>query len=177
MTKIKKAIFWDRDGVINKVIIRNDRLSSPWTMEEFVFESRAKGILQESKRLGFLNIIFTNQPDIKRGFMKKELMEKMNRRVLSTLAVDAIKFCPHDDSDNCLCRKPKPGMILEAANEWAIDLKSSYVIGDSHKDIEAGKSAGCKTILIRRNYNKDFKDSDFLINDIKEAVEIIKKHE
>ena len=170
-----KAIFWDRDGVINKVIMRNGEPSSPWKLEEFEIFPDVKECLEMSKEMGFLNIVFTSQPDISRGNLKIEELEKMHKMMLDTLLVDEVKFCPHDDKDNCSCRKPKPGLILEAAEKWSIDLEKSYVIGDSWKDIKAGKAAGCKTFLLRREYNKDYqKDYDFEVNNLKKMVEVIK---
>ncbi|MGC8851961.1 MAG: HAD-IIIA family hydrolase [Minisyncoccia bacterium] len=107
----------------------------------------------------------------------KEL-EKMHDFLMRELPVDDIEVCPHDDNDNCFCRKPKPGLILQAAEKLNIDLTKSYVIGDRWKDIEAGRSAGCKTLLIRTEYNKDYRAGyDFEINNLKQAVEIIKKLE
>ncbi|MBU3918702.1 HAD-IIIA family hydrolase [Patescibacteria group bacterium] len=171
-----KAIFWDRDGIINKVVTRNGETSSPWKLEEFEILSDVKECLEMSKEMGFLNIVFTNQPDISRGNLRIEDLEKMHKIIAEKLPMDEIKFCPHDNQDNCSCRKPKPGLISEAVEKWSIDLGKSYVIGDSWKDIEAGKSAGCKTFLLRREYNKDFqKDYDFEINNLKQAVKIIKK--
>jgi len=170
-----KAIFIDRDGVINKVITRNEKPSSPWRLEEFEIFPDVKKYLAAFKKMGFLNIVFTSQPDISRGNLKLEDLEKMHKIILETLPVDEIKFCPHDDKDNCQCRKPKPGLIIEAAKKWSVDLKKSYVIGDTWKDMGAGKAADCKTILIRRNYNKDLKENyDFEVKNLKEAVKTIK---
>jgi len=173
--KKNKAIFLDRDGVINKVIIRNGKPSSPRKLEEFEIFPNVKKCLEAFKEMGFLNIVFTSQPDISRGNLKIEDLEKMHKLILETLPVDDIKFCPHDDIDNCFCRKPKPGLILEASKEWSVDLKKSWVIGDRWKDIEAGKAAGCKTIMMRKKYNKDYKDYDFGVNSLIKTVEIIKK--
>jgi D-glycero-D-manno-heptose 1,7-bisphosphate phosphatase len=171
-----KAVFIDRDGVINKVIIReNGKPSSPWNLKEFKILSGVKECLGTFKEMGFLNIVFTSQPDISRGNLKLEYLEKMHKIISETLPVDEIKFCPHDDKDNCSCRKPKPGLILQAAKKWPIDWKKSYVIGDTWKDMEAGKAAGCQTILIKKRYNKAVKDCDFKVNSLKEAVKIIKK--
>lgn len=170
-----KAIFLDRDGVINKVVMRKGIVSSPWKLEEFEILPDVKECLEEFEEMGFLNIVFTSQPDVSRGLLKIEDLEEMHKSIMKMLPVDEVKFCPHDDKDNCNCRKPKPGLLLEAAKKWSIDLKNSFVIGDTWKDIGAGKGAGCKTILIRREYNKDFqKDYDFEVNNLKETVEIIK---
>ena len=171
-----KAIFIDRDGVINKVIIRNEKPSSPWKLEEFEIFPEVKECLTAFKEMGFLNIVFTSQPDISRGNLKSEELEKMHKIILEMLPVDEIMVCPHDDKDNCQCRKPKPGLIIEAAKKWSIDFKKSYVIGDSWKDMGAGRAAGCPTILISKEYNKDLKDYDFKVKSFKEAVEIIKTH-
>lgn len=173
--KKNKAIFLDRDGIINKVIIRNGKPSSPRRFEEFRFLPNVKKNLKIFKKMGFLNIIFTNQPDVSRGFLEIEELEKMHKLIAEKLPVDDIKFCPHDDSDNCPCRKPKPGLILQAVKKWSIDLKKSYVIGDSWKDMGAGRAASCQTIMIKRKYNKDLKDYNFKVNSLKEAIEIIKK--
>ncbi len=169
-----KAIFLDRDGVINIVIMRGGKPSSPWQIGEFELLPDVKPALEDFKKLGFLNIVFTNQPDVKRGFIKTEELEKMHRLLLNELPIEEIKYCPHDDSDNCFCRKPKPGMILQAAEKWGIDLKSSYVIGDGQRDIEAGKAAGCKTFLIKKEYNKDIrKNYDFAVNNLEEVIKKI----
>ena len=170
---LKKAIFWDRDGVINKVIFRNGKPSSPWLFDEFEILPEAPEGLKWAREKGFLNIVFSNQPDIKRGFLKIEELEKMHEKIMHELPVDFIKLCSHDDADNCQCRKPSPGMILEAAKELMIDLENSYVVGDSRKDIEAGNKAGCKTVLLSREYNKDVKNYKFIIHNIKELYENI----
>ena len=172
---MKKAVFLDRDGVINKVIMRNGKPSSPWKVEEFEIFPDVKECLEAFKEMGFMNIVFTSQPDISRGNFKMEDLEKMHKIITETLPIDEIKVCPHDDKDNCSCRKPKPGLILEAAKRWSIDLENSFVIGDAWKDIGAGKAAGCKTFLLRREYNKDFqKDYNFEVDNLKKTVEIIK---
>jgi D-glycero-D-manno-heptose 1,7-bisphosphate phosphatase len=171
-----RAVFLDRDGVINKVIMRKGKVSSPWKLEEFEIFPDVKECLEAFKEMGFLNIVFTNQPDISRGNLKIEDLEKMHKLISETLPVDEIKFCPHDDKDNCSCRKPKPGLMLEAVKKWSINLEKSYLIGDNWKDIGVGKAAGCKAFLLRRKYNKDFqKDYDFEVDNLKETVEIIKK--
>lgn len=175
MKKINRAIFYDRDGVLNKVIMRKKKPSSPWSLKDFKLLPHVEKYLKTLREMGFLNIVFTNQPDVKRGYLKIEDLEKMHQIIAERLPVDEITFCPHDDEDNCQCRKPKPGLILEMAKKWQLNLKNSFVIGDNWKDILAGKSAGCKTILIRRSYNKDLKENhDFEVKNLKEAIEIIR---
>ena len=174
--KLRRAIILDRDGVINKVVIRNGRPFSPRRLKEFKLFPNIQKYLESFRKMGFLNIVFTNQPDISRGLLKRKELRKMHKIILETLPIDEIKFCPHDDNDNCSCRKPKPGLILEAAKNWSIDLKKSYVVGDGWKDMAAGKKAGCKTFLIRKEYNKNLQNGfDFRVNNLKEVIKIIRK--
>lgn len=169
---MKRAIFLDRDGVINKVTLKEGKPFSPRRFEKFELFDGIREVLEKSKREGFLNIIITNQPDITRGLIKWETLEKMHKFIKENLPIDDIFVCPHDDIDNCQCRKPRPGMLLEAAKKWDIDLKDSFLIGDQWKDIETGKKAGCITILIDYLYNKEV-ESDFRVNNLHSAIEII----
>lgn len=169
---MKRAIFLDRDGVINKAILKEGKPFSPRRFEEFELFDGIKEVLEKSKREDFLNIIITNQPDITRDLIRWKTLEKMHKFIKENLPIDDIFVCPHDDIDNCQCRKPRPGMLLEAAKKWNIDLKGSFLIGDQGKDIEAGKKAGCITILIDNLYNKEV-ESDFRVNNLHSAIEII----
>jgi len=171
---MKKAIFFDRDGIINKIILRNGKPCSPRTLEEFIILEEAEEAVKILKGVGYKIIIVTNQPDIARGLMRIEDLRKMHNIIKEILYPDRILYCPHDDTDNCVCRKPKLGMIMKAANELNINLNKSLVIGDTWKDIEAGKAAGCKTFLLDTPYNKEVK-SNYRINNLKEAIEIIKE--
>lgn len=171
-----KAIFLDRDGVINKIVKRDEKISSPQNLKEFEILPDASKSLGAFKKMGFLNIIITNQPDINRNLLKIEDLQKMHEYIIEKLPVDDIAFCPHVNEDNCPCRKPEPGLIFRSADKWSIDLAKSYMVGDSWKDILAGKAAGCKTFLLRKEYNKDFKtDYNFEINNLTEMINIIKK--
>ena len=149
--KKKKAVFLDRDGVINK----EKNFVTSWEEFEFI-----DGIFENIKKLnkaGFLVIVVTNQSGISRGFYTEETLKEIHDKMLKIMEnngahIDDIFYCPHYD-DNCSCRKPNPGMILEAAKKYNIDLSKSWVIGDSERDIEAGRRAGCKTILVKVNTN------------------------
>lgn len=145
---MKKAIFLDRDGVINQLIIREGRAQAPYTLEEFALYPGVEEALKIIKNAGYLAIVVTNQPDVARGWVKKESVELINAKIRELLPIDDIKICFHTNSDNCLCRKPMPGMLVEAAQEWGVDLEKSFMIGDRYGDISAGVRAGCKTILI-----------------------------
>lgn len=169
---MRRAIFLDRDGVINRIIIKEGKPFSPRKFEDFKLVDGVKDILERFRAEGLLNIIVTNQPDIARGLMKKEELQKMHSLIRENLPVDDIFICPHDNADNCNCRKPKPGMLLEAAKKWDIDLNESFMIGDSWKDIEAGRNAGCTTLLIDSPYNKQI-DSDLRANELSAVAEMI----
>jgi D-glycero-D-manno-heptose 1,7-bisphosphate phosphatase len=169
---MNRAVFLDRDGVINRIILKNGKSFSPRNIDEFTFCGGIADFLIESRRSGFLNIVFTNQPDIARGLMDSKTLQSIHDLVLNNLAVDDIFICPHDDADNCLCRKPKPGMLNDAAKKWKIDLNDSFVIGDQWKDVKAGKSAGCVTILLDYPYNKNV-ECDYRIMNLRSAQKII----
>jgi len=148
-TEMRPAIFLDRDGVINNAIIRNNKPYPPANLNDVVFLPGIYEAIKSLQTAGYMIIIITNQPDVAKGIQSKERVEAIHRMIRQKFQVDDIKVCYHIDEDNCCCRKPKPGMILDAAKEHKIDLSRSYMIGDRWRDIEAGKSAGCKTILIQ----------------------------
>jgi len=172
---MRRAVFLDRDGVINRVILKGDRPFSPRNFEQLDFLDGVKEVLAELRDNGFLNIVVTNQPDIARGLMRLQVLQEINEVIRLELAVNDIFVCPHDDVDECDCRKPKPGMLLNAAAKWDINLASSFLIGDQWKDIEAGKAAGCTTILLHYPYNKQVV-SDFRVDSLQQAAEIILNH-
>ena len=161
--KMNKAIFLDRDGVIN--IERKDYVKS---IKEFVL---IDGIFEAIKSIndkGYLVIIITNQSVINRKIINEKDLEKIHSHLLKqakrqNVKIDGIYFCPHRPDENCECRKPKPGMILKAAQEFQIDLKKSVMIGDSDTDMKAAQQAGCDGILV--------KDSDSLKNIIEKYLE------
>jgi D-glycero-D-manno-heptose 1,7-bisphosphate phosphatase len=146
--KQKKAIFLDRDGVINKLIMREGVGRAPYALEDLELIAGALEACQKLKQADFLNIVVTNQPDVARGWVLRENVDLINNKIRELLEIDDIKICFHNNADNCSCRKPAPGMLLEAALEWQIDLAQSFMIGDRYSDIAAGITAGCRTILV-----------------------------
>ncbi|MFA6436786.1 MAG: HAD-IIIA family hydrolase [Candidatus Paceibacterota bacterium] len=173
--KSTRAIFLDRDGIINDLVFRDNGFFSPRVFSDFKLKRGIKKFSQKTKSLGFLTIVVTNQPDIERKLMKVSELEKMHSVIMENLSVDEIVTCPHDDKNNCLCRKPKPGMIKDMSKKWHIDLKKSFIIGDSWKDVEAGKQAGCKTIFLKTDYNKKEEIfPDFKVSSFREIIDIIK---
>lgn len=170
-----RAVFLDRDGVINRVVFQSGLPSSPRSVEEFEILPQAPEAVRTLREdLGFIAIIVTNQPDVARGRLTRDELDRMHDLLRSSVEVDDIYVCPHDDSDSCGCRKPRAGMLEEAAAKWGIDLGRSFMVGDSWKDIEAGKEAGCRTFLIQTPYNSGVA-ADFVANDLCEAVQAIAK--
>ena len=146
--KINKAIFLDRDGVINKKVPEKDFVKNA---DELAYLPNVKKIVDVIKKKGYLVIIISNQSGINRGIIKKENLEKINEKLKKDLNVDGIYYCPHLPEENCACRKPKTGLIDMAVMDFNIDIKNSLLIGDNDFDIAAGNAAGCKTIMVDGN--------------------------
>jgi D-glycero-D-manno-heptose 1,7-bisphosphate phosphatase len=149
----RRAVFLDRDGVLNRAIVRDGRPYPPASLEEFEV---LPGVAEAVRRLhdaGFLLVGATNQPDVARGTQTREAVEAMNDRLLNTMPIAAILVC-YEDGDDCPRRKPNPGLLLEAADTYAIDLAASYIVGDRWRDVEAGRRAGCRTVFIDRGYRE-----------------------
>ncbi len=143
-----RAIFLDRDGVLNQAVLRAGISSPPANVGELRILPGVSDACAVLKGAGFLLIVVTNQPDVSRGSAAQETVEAINQELRANLPLDDIRACYHDDRDGCLCRKPNPGLLLQAAVDWKIDLGGSFMVGDRWKDIEAGKRAGCRTILV-----------------------------
>ena len=149
-----KAIFWDRDGIINSIEVKNGKSLSPRKFSDFKVFPYVKELLIETKKLGYLNIIFTNQPDISRLLMPKKELNLMNEFLLNNYSIEKIYFCPHSNEDNCNCRKPLPGMVNQGIKEFALDPKKCFVIGDRITDIISGNLAGIKNLfLLEKSYS------------------------
>jgi len=163
-----KAVFLDRDGVLNAATVRDGKPYPPANLEELLILPGVEYATNRLKEEGFLLIVVTNQPDVARGTLQKSTVEQINRSIMSSLPIDEFRTCYHDNLDNCSCRKPKPGAILDAAISRNIDLSQSFMIGDRWRDIEAGKAAGVKTVFIDYGYQErqpqsfDYKASSLL---------------
>lgn len=174
MNSLSRAVFLDRDGVINRAIIRCGKPYPPASLVELEILPGVNEALQELHEADYLLIVVTNQPDVARGTAKIEDVEMMNAYLLAQLPIDDFKTCYHDSADNCSCRKPLPGSLLKAAREHNIDLSKSFMVGDRWRDIEAGASAGCKTFFINYCYSERQPDApDFIVSSLLEAKEII----
>ena len=150
---MKPAIFFDRDGVLNKIVERDGKPASPRKPDELVIVPEAAEVIAAARALGFRIFVVTNQPDVRRGLMSDCALDAIHDKLASSLSIDAIAACRHDNADACACRKPKPGLILALAAQHDIDLAASYMIGDQDRDIACGKAAGVHTVLLSRPYN------------------------
>ncbi|HUX35794.1 MAG TPA: HAD family hydrolase [Candidatus Paceibacterota bacterium] len=173
--KNKKALFLDRDGVICEALPRGQYLTR-W--EEFKLMPGISGLIDEAKNKGYLVIVITNQPQISKGIVSEAEVALINNRMNELLdgKLDAIYHCPHRNEDNCDCRKPKPGMLLEAGKDFEIDFSASFFLGDADKDVKAGQDAGCKTIFLKNEHNEEELKNcnpDVVIDALEEAIEFI----
>ncbi len=147
----RRAVFLDRDGVINRACVRDGKPYPPDSLEQLEILPEVPAALERLRKGGFLNVVVTNQPDVATGKQRREAVEAMHSWMLKNLQIDAIKVCYHAGADRCACRKPRPGMLLEAAQELGIDLARSLLVGDRWRDIGAGQAAGCE-----KNYFIDY---------------------
>lgn len=172
MKMARKAVFLDRDGVINTVIIRDGKPTGPRCMREFQFEPEVTESIERLRAAGYMLFIVTNQPDVVRGLMTAEALQSIMDHITGAFRFDGVRACLHDDSDNCECRKPRPGMILDLARQHGVPLEESWMIGDSAKDTLAAGAAGCRSIILDRSYNQDA-PADYRVNTLGEAVNLI----
>ncbi len=170
-----RAVFLDRDGVINHAFVRDGKPFPPPTLQDLEILPGVPEALHDLKSHGFKLLVVTNQPDVGRGKQSMQSLEAMHQALRASLPLDDILVCCHTDQDNCECRKPKPGMLLEAAKKHSVDLASSFMVGDRWRDIEAGYNAGCKTILIDYGYSEKPPDRepDLRVASLREAADWI----
>ncbi|MCB2225977.1 MAG: HAD family hydrolase [Desulfarculaceae bacterium] len=152
--EVRRAVFLDRDGVLNPVVMRGGKPASPRSLSEFSLLPGAGEQVARLKGAGYRVIVVTNQPDVARGLLAQSELDAMHQALAAGAPVDEIRFCPHGDRHGCECRKPKPGMITQAAAEQGIDLAASWLVGDGYKDMAAAQAAGVKAILIEAEYNR-----------------------
>jgi D-glycero-D-manno-heptose 1,7-bisphosphate phosphatase len=149
----RRAVFLDRDGVILRCYIEDGTPRPARSVEEFAYLPRVGGALDLLRGAGMLLVVVTNQPDVARGLTPRSLVEAFHERLRRELGLTHIYTCFHDDRDGCRCRKPNPGLLERAAADLDISLPASFMVGDRWRDIEAGRRAGCTTILVREAYS------------------------
>ena len=147
-----RAVFLDRDGVVNRTVVRAGRPYPPATARDLEILPDAPEALRRLKARGFLLLVVTNQPDVGRGTQEKSEVERMHAALQAALPIDEFFVCYHDDRDGCPCRKPKPGLLTDAAAKYGLDLTACFLIGDRWRDIDAGRAAGCATVWIDYGY-------------------------
>jgi D-glycero-D-manno-heptose 1,7-bisphosphate phosphatase len=174
----KRAVFLDRDGVLNRSLVRDGRPFPPPRVEEFELYPGAANGCAQLKEAGFLLVVVTNQPDVGRGTQSREIVEAMHARLLAAIpSLDAIEVCFHAGSaygEPCDCRKPKPGMLTRAAAAHAIDLSQSFLIGDRWRDVDCAHAAGCRAVFIDHGYREHLREKpDFTVSSFGDAVRAI----
>jgi D-glycero-D-manno-heptose 1,7-bisphosphate phosphatase len=177
----RRAIFLDRDGVINRPLIRFGKPYPPSSLIEFEILPGVPEACQALKDLGFLMVVVTNQPDVGRGALSRDAVEAIHEWLLRQLPIDRIMTCFHAGEsfgDPCHCRKPQPGMLFQAAEELKVDLGKSFMIGDRWRDVDCGLNAGCRTIFIDWNYEENLKRAPhFRTRDLLGAAQLIEQLE
>jgi D-glycero-D-manno-heptose 1,7-bisphosphate phosphatase len=170
----RRAVFLDRDGVINRAVLRDGKPYPPDSLQELEVLPGVAEALARLRAAGFLNVIVTNQPDVATGKQRREVVEAMHAFLSQRLALDAVKACYHTDADGCACRKPRAGMLFEAAQELGIDLAASYMVGDRWRDVGAGQAAGCRAYFIDCAYAEKRPGKPYVaVKSLPEAVDQI----
>ena len=165
----QKAVFFDRDGVLNHLVKRDGSYYSPQKFEDFKIVSEAKGVVNNVQKMGYLAIVISNQPDITRGKLEQSELDKMTQLLITETKVDDVFYCTHDDNNDTGCRKPAPGLFFSAQKKYNIDFNKSFMIGDTWKDVEAAKNAGISMILVNKDYNQSLKGIN-RVNTLNEAI-------
>ena len=167
---MKPAVFIERDGILNAVNVSGRQQVSPQRLEQFQPHTEVAPLLQELKAAGLLLIVTTNQPGISRGSLSRRELDRMHECLRAAFPMDDLLVCPHEDADHCPCRKPKPGLLLEASYKWGIDLIRSFVISDKWQDAEVARRAGATSLLLQSPWLGDG-HHDFVLPDLPTLIE------
>lgn len=172
--ELRRGLFLDRDGTINRSDVVDGRPFAPRRFEDFALLPGVAETVKAVRESGHPVIVVTNQPDISTGKQDRENLDLMHRYLVRELEVDDIFVCTHVEADGCGCRKPKPGLILDAAKKWHIDCGSSVMVGDRWRDVDAGKAAGCATVFIDYGYDEPKPEgADLVVHSLAEAQSFI----
>lgn len=172
---MRRAVFLDRDGVINRSIVRDGKPFAPTTDADFELLPGVPGALRQLRNAGFLCVVVTNQPDIAAGLQDRRALDERHRCLVRDLAIDAVEVCGHLEGDACDCRKPRPGMLIASAARFGISLDDSYMVGDRWRDVAAGQAAGCRqNFFIDYGYSERRPDPPFtVVGSLADAVDLI----
>lgn len=173
---LRRAVFLDRDGVINRAVERDGRPYPPTCLAEFEILPGVREACARLKAADFLLVVATNQPDVGRGTLKREVVETIHAHMCAKLPIDRVEVCfhPGQGQSDCQCRKPRAGMLLQAALEMGIELQESWMVGDRWRDIDCGHTAGCRTIFVDRGYRETLRKApNYTVFDLSGAAEII----
>ena len=168
---MRRAVFLDRDGVLNRAILRDGKPIPPTKLDDVRVLAGVREACQALHEAGFVLVLVTNQPEIARGRADERDVTAINALLRRYLQLEDTRVCPHDDDAHCACRKPKPGLLLDAAKDWNIDLHSSYFVGDRWRDVEAAQRAGCRAVFVDYGYRERRPDAPYLeVHSLREAA-------
>jgi len=179
-SEVRRAVFLDRDGVINRALEREAKPYPPRSLAEFEILPEVPDACAKLRAAGFLLVVVTNQPDVGRGTLKKEIVDIIHAEMCRRVPIDRVEVCYHPGKglSDCDCRKPRPGMLLRAAKELGIDLAQSWMVGDRWRDVDCGHAAGCRTIFIDRGYAEELRQKpDFSAGNLAQAADIILRNQ
>ena len=169
---MKFGVFLERDGVLNLARVAQNHQVSPLTLDEFQCSPDAVQPLLRLKAAGFVLIATTNQPGVTLGYLSRRELDRMHARLLQQLPLDDVLVCPHDSASYCPCRKPRAGLLTEAAFKWHLDLDRCLVISDKWQDAEAARTTGCTSLLIKSPWVGSG-HHDFVLPDLTTVVDKI----
>jgi D-glycero-D-manno-heptose 1,7-bisphosphate phosphatase len=169
---VRRAVFLDRDGVLVETEVRDGAAYAVTTLAEFRVVPEAAAQVARLRAAGLVCVVFTNQPEVARGTIAPEVLAAMHDVLRAAVLLDDVYVCPHDEGHGCACRKPRPGMLHDAAARWDVSLADSFVIGDRWRDVDAGRAAGCYAVLLEREYSA-CTTADARVATLREAVDVV----
>jgi D-glycero-D-manno-heptose 1,7-bisphosphate phosphatase len=171
---MKLGVFIERDGILNRVRVEGQCQVSPLTFDDFQINQEAVPFFKQLRAAGLVLIATTNQPGLSRGYQSRRELDRMHDLLRSVFTLDEILVCPHDETDRCPCRKPKPGLFMEAAFKWHLNLDRSFVISDKWQDAEAARTSGCTSMMLKSPWLGNV-HRDFVLPDLESIVRKILK--
>lgn len=175
---MKRAVFLDRDGVINAAFVVDGQPLPAKTLDQLEILPGVRGAIETLRSSEFEIVVVTNQPDVARGTLSKRMVGYIHTRLSEELGIHHFYTCFHDSADHCECRKPKPGLLMRASDELGLDLARSYMVGDRWRDIAAGQAAGCACFFIDYLYNEKQPQMPYkTISSLLEATQLILEEE